>query len=336
MKEPVRKTKHPMLTAVVVATIAGLYFFLLADSDFPAPGPNLVYDIESYEEVDNVETRFKESAPIDPGLNDPRALAVGPEGRIHVAGEDEVAIFDAAGAELARFAVEGTPRCMAVGPDGTIFLGIGDHVEVFNSKGVVQGEWASLGPSTFITSIAANAEDVFVADAGHRVVYRYDHAGTLLGRIGESDPDRDVPGLVAPSPYLDVAFDDEGALWVVNPGLMGLESYRPNGDLITSWYRPSLKLDGFSGCCNPTHIAFRSSGRLVTCEKGLVRVKLYEVTAGEFEELVAGSKLFPKRQAVRDIAVDSQDRILVLDSLQHVIRIFEEREEENEQTREST
>ena len=109
----------------------------------------------------------------------------------------------------------------------------------------------------------------------------------------------------------------------MNPGKLGLERYQSNGDIVTSWYRPSLELDGFSGCCNPTQIAFNSKGRLVTCEKGLVRVKIYEVTAGTFEELVVGSQAFKVPQYVSDMVVDSRDRVLVLDSVQKSVRIFE-------------
>ena len=45
---------------------------------------------------------------------------------------------------------------------------------------------------------------VFAADSGNRVVLRYDRSGKLLGRIGEKNKDRDIPGFVIPSPYLDV------------------------------------------------------------------------------------------------------------------------------------
>jgi hypothetical protein len=54
-----------------------------------------------------------------------------------------------------------------------------------------------------------------------------------------------------------------------------------------------------------------------------VRVKIYEVTAGDFEELVVGSKSFRVAQSVSDMVVDSSDRVLVLDSRQKSVRIFE-------------
>ena len=201
--------------------------------------------------------------------------------------------------------------------------------------GTISARWEKLDARAYITSIAVLDEDVFVADAGNRVVLRYDREGALQGRIGEKNEDVDIPGIEVPSPYLDLAINADGDLWVVNPGRLGLERYRPDGSIVTSWYRPNLRLEGFSGCCNPTHIAFDSAGRLVTAEKGLVRVKKYEVTLGEYEELVAGSKNFPREQSLRDLVVDARDRILLLDPRSDTIRIFEQKDDNHGQTRQS-
>ena len=85
-----------------------------------------------------------------------------------------------------------------------------------------------------------------------------------------------------------------------------------------------------SGCCNPTHVAFTQDGRLITAEKGLVRIKVYDVTDGEYQELVAGSSLFPREQSLRDIAVDARDRVLVIDPRTDAIRIFQLEETSDE------
>ena len=317
MKETVAKTRHPWLAGICIGAIAVAYFYLLAKNRYPEPGPNLVYDTESFEQVDRVETRFHETGRILPGVETPEALAVGPDGRLYVAGKDTVQVLDADGNELNRIAVDGSPTCIGLAADGDILLGIRDRIAILDAADFTQTEWPALEPRTYLTSIAASGDDVYVADAGNRVVLRFGRDGVLKDRIGETD--------------LDLAFDGDGALWVANPGRLGIESYRENGDLITSWYRPSLKLDGFSGCCNPSQIAFRRDGKLITCEKGLVRVKVYDATSGEFQELVAGSALFPREQAVRDLAVDGRDRILVLDPRYNAIRVFEEKEEGNDE-----
>jgi hypothetical protein len=204
---------------------------------------------------------------------------------------------------------------------------------VVDAEGATKSVWDDLGERSYITSIAVDEDEAYVADAGQRVVFRFDRSGQLLGRIGEADAARDILGFVVPSPYFDVAFDDEGSLWVVNPGRLGLENYRSNGDLVTSWYRSSMAVEGFCGCYNPLHIAFRKDGSLVTGEKGLARVKIYGV-GGTFAGLVAGPDSFPdanvvsrdERTPIQDLAVDARDRVLVLDPYDKAVRIFEERE----------
>jgi hypothetical protein len=256
-------------------------------------------------------------------------MAVTP-GKLYVAGNDAVAVYGDDGHETARFSIQGTPTSMAADTDGTVFVGLTNKLCVIDSKGAVQAEWNDFSARSFITAIAVAGPDVYVADAGKRVVYRFDRNGKLQTRIGEKDTARDVPGLEVPSPYLDLAVNADGELWVVNPGELGLEQYRSDGTIVTSWYRPTvLKLDGFPGCCNPTQIAFTSKGDLITCEKGLARVKEFEVTSGEFGGLVAGSALFPQEQSLRDLAVDSKDRILVLDSKRNVVRVFARKEAGN-------
>jgi hypothetical protein len=71
---------------------------------------------------------------------------------------------------------------------------------------------------------------------------------------------------------------------------------------------------------------------LVTGEKGLKRVKIYDIIGEEYLELVVGSRHFTREQSVRDLAVDSKGRILVLDPAENSIRIFEAKEQTDEQT----
>jgi len=327
MKEPVHKTKHPYLVGAAIACVVGFYFHLVSkEQKFPEPGPNLIYDITRFEEVDHVDTRFSETGQITPTVEDARAMAVDAGGRLYVAGKDAIEVFGPDNATVKLIPIEGTPTCLEFLPDGRLLVGLEDHIDVLDTDYNRIATWGNFTERSLITSIAADESDIFLADAASRCVLRLDHDGNVVGRIGETDDARDIPGLEVPSPYFDLAFDNDGELWVVNPGKLGLERYRRNGDIVTSWYRPSLELEGFSGCCNPTHIAFTSTGRLVTCEKGLVRVKIYEVTAGTFEELVVGSRSFVLAQGVRDMVVDASDRILVLDPRKQAVRVFEQTE----------
>jgi hypothetical protein len=82
-----------------------------------------------------------------------------------------------------------------------------------------------------------------------------------------------------------------------------------------------MAVDGFCGCCNPSHFAFLSDGSFVTSEKGIERVKVYS-PRGVFQYIVAPPDAFIEGTRGLDLAVDSKDRIIVLDPEKKLIRIF--------------
>lgn len=332
--EDARKRLIPAwLWAALAVVVVGLVLLLAVTDRRQEPSASYTFDVTSYAKIDPKDVTFEETKRIALNVVDPSALALGPDGKIYVAGENVVAIFDGEGNEAARYAVNGRPDCLAVTPDGKILLGMRSHIEVLDAQGASVAIWQDLGERACLTAIAADEQDVFAADAGNRVVLRFDLAGNLRNRIGERDADRKSPGLIVPSPYLDVALDPQGALWVVNPGRHGLENYRPNGELVSSWYRAGMDVPGFCGCCNPIHIAFRNDGSVVTAEKGLNRIKVYApdttllgVVATPENLLASGttSLSFDEDPPVADLAVDRQNRILVLHKPQKAIRIFEQ------------
>jgi hypothetical protein len=215
-----------------------------------------------------------------------------------------------------------------------VYVGLKDHVEIFDAKGRRKEPWNIPAAKTWFTGLAVAGNDVFAADAGNRVILRYDKSGKIIGRIGEKNPARNIPGLIAPSPFLDVEIAKDGLLRATNPGRHAVEAYTFTGDLEFSWGKPTMAIDGFCGCCNPVNLALLPDGRYVTCEKGLPRVKIYR-EKGEFECVVAGPESFPESlrtgaglsksdgsMAGLDAAVDSRGRIFVLDQLAGEIRVM--------------
>ena len=267
-----------------------------------------------------------------------------------MAGDNAVRVFDDGGNLLKEIELPDAPKCLVIetvgSEDGTseslkIYVAMKDHVEIYNSQGKSLARWQSPGDNAVLTSIAVSKNNVFVADAGNRIVLRYDTTGTIINRIGEKDENRNISGFVIPSPYFDLAVGRDGLLRVVNPGVHRIEAYTFEGDLEFSWGEFSSGIKGFCGCCNPVNFAILSGhdpagadDSFVTCEKGLTRVKIYDpdgafvgVVAGP-EQLVEGGKVESCETPAEcqiggfDVAVDASGRVLVLDTIKNIVRIF--------------
>ncbi|MBM4040712.1 MAG: hypothetical protein FJ290_19585 [Planctomycetes bacterium] len=286
-------------------------------------GKDFTYDLTEHRKVAPELIGYEEAAAIEPGLKEPRGIAVDAEDRLYVAGDELVVVFNKEGKREGEVKVGAAPRCLAVAADGTLYVAMRDHVAAFDAKGERKAAWASLGEKALITSIAVGGEKgVFVADAGNRVVVHYDLAGKQAGLIGKKDAARNIPALHIPSPHFDLAMGRDGLLWVVNPGRQNLQAFTPDrGDLEASWGKPSPAIAGFSGCCNPTDIAVLPDGRFVTAEKGIPRVKVYSAD-GKFECVVAAPDRFDKDVVGLDLAADSKGRVLVLDPQARKVRVF--------------
>ncbi|MGA2864383.1 MAG: hypothetical protein ABSF95_07830 [Verrucomicrobiota bacterium] len=292
------------------------------------------YDLERVSKTDPRLIRYEQVARFASPSPAPRRLAVGPEDRLYIAASNGVSVLDRAGAQLDEIALPAPARCVAVATDGTVYAGLREHVEVFDRKGQRLAAWGSPGKKAWLTGLAVAGQDVFVADAGNRVVLHYDKSGQLAGRIGEKNKDRHIPGLIVPSPYLDVAVARDGLLRVNNPGRHCVEVYTVKGDLEFAWGKPGAGIEGFCGCCNPVAVALLADGRYVTCEKGLPRVKIYSAS-GAFESVVVGPESLPENARAGalkdtsdgllgglDAAVDSQGRIYVLDLVAADVRVM--------------
>jgi hypothetical protein len=267
-----------------------------------------------YREVGHIDTGFKLACSI---------AAAGDE--IYVAGDRAVKMFQPSGVlKGERPIAEGPPQCIGLSTSKELLIGLKNKVLL------PDGHVIELDARANVTSLAANDEQVFVADSGNRVVWRYDRSGKLLGAIGKADADKGTSGFVIPSPHFDLAIAPDGLLRIANPGCRRVEAYTLDGDAEFHWGRASMAVDGFSGCCNPAAIAMLPDGRIVTAEKGeLAMVKIFKPDgqdSGLFDCVVAGPEEFKELRAhlnvAMDIAVDGQGRILVLDPTSCRVRIF--------------
>ncbi len=335
MNRHTAKVDSGILLGIVVALagLAGLAAVLFWDTTGRGGsglGPDFDYDVESLTRVDPGMIGYREAAVFDTGLETCRGLAVGPDDRIYVAGNDYIRVFGADGGSLGSMAAA-QPRCLAVDADGTLYVGLPHRVAVFRD-GRLADQWEDLGSDSLLTSVAVTSDSVFVADAGRRLVLRYDKAGKLVAEIGRKDAASDEPGFIVPSAYFDVAVAPDGRLRIVNPGKLRIEAWSFDGEQLFWWGEPGFHVRAFSGCCNPTHIAILPNGNVITAEKGTLRIKEYD-TDGMLLSVVAGpDQLVPPGTAAAelatgfDVAVDGRGRVLVLDVLQNRVRIFVRKE----------
>ena len=303
----------------LLATLSAGAYFLLRP---PVDSPNLfAYDIESYRRTAPELLLYRENPKIVPGFHNLSAIAIDNDDRIYVAGDRALLVLSKDGKRLASRTLEKSVQCLAVANDGMIYAGQKSAVAVYDRQLALTAEWSFLGVRAFLTSIVVAADDVFVADAGNRMVWRFAKSGKLLGQIGKKDSNTGSQGFVIYKPHLDIALAENETLWAVNPGRHRLEKYSYQGKLLTWWGYAGNDLAGFCGCCNPAHIARRRDGALITSEKSLVRVKLYS-PVGKFLGVVAGAEQFRPGNFGLDLAIDSTGRVVVMDPAQAVLRIF--------------
>ena len=323
-----QKKKRLLTIAVIAISVAGILYFgskAIRDNSARSQGNPFEYDIEDFKKSGAALVHYTEVGRIDIELKSVFGVFVGPDDRIYVSGDDSLLIFSGDGILHSTISMVGPAYCLFVDKNHDLYLGMDDHVEVYDRRGAKKSSWGSLGEEAIITSIAVSENNVFVADAGNHIVWKFDKSGNRLKRIGEKDEARDIPGFIIPSPFFDVALDPDGFLWVANTGRHSLENYTQDGDFRTSWGEFSWEIEGFCGCCNPSHFTILEDGSFVTSEKGLARVKVYN-RIGDLVSVVAPPDQFIEGTVGLDLAVDSSQRIYVLDPRQKLVRIFEKKQ----------
>ncbi len=312
------------IALAAVALAAVFTIGLLVGREIARPAPSSadtepLYDLEPYTEVDPDLLVWRVLVEVPIALSKPTGIASLPDGAIAVCGDRSLLVIDRTGTVLQRWDLDGEPTCVAAGTDGTLYVGFPDHVEVVHRGTAGTTVWPGLGPQAIVTSIAVVGSDVLVADAGNRMIMRFTAGGRLAGTIGDD--------YAVPSPYFDVAGGPDGTLWVTDPGHRTLRHCTIEGKLLGSWGTSSLDIEGFGGCCNPVHIAVCPCGSIITAEKGLPRVKVYEPD-GTLASVVAGPSDFASGETGLDLAARDANggEVLVLVPSKRVVRVFVKKE----------
>jgi hypothetical protein len=290
-------------------------------------------DILSMTKVDPEMILYREiRKPVSTIFSESRFLTVDDSGALYLAGDQSVRVMDSWGRIMETIRLKVSPFCLAP-TDKQLYIGTRDRIIITDKKGEVLTAWPSLGDNSWITNIVVTDEHVYIADAGQRIVWCYDLKGTFIRRIGDKNPEKDIPGFVVPGPYFDLAMAPDGLLRIANPGRHQIEAYTIKGDREFAWGRFGNRLEDFTACCDPVSFAILADGSIITCEKGVARVKVYD-TFGRLQGFVADPKLLVnvspsigmRRERVQrygfDVAADRSEHVYILDRARNVLRIF--------------
>ncbi len=317
MPETMRTSRRQFLAksavgaAVVGATGVGGYY--LSENLTAEPAP------QNQSPFDSISTGAKQA----------RRIAIGPHDDIYVAADRAILIFDKEGKKKSEIKLPRPARCLAVDDAGNLYVGMIQNVVVYNNDGLQQSEWKSLGDDAVLSGISLSGDKVFVADAGNKTIHQFNRDGKLLGAINHP-----VDHFQVPSEFFSIEAGRDGLLHVVHPGRHRIETYSSTGELLKTWGERSRTLAGFGGCCNPVSIAVLSNGSYITAERGQPRIKQYDAS-GKFQKLLLGPEEFTAnakastndntagcRNGGFDLAIDSTNRILILDRVTAKIRII--------------
>ncbi|MDG2150468.1 MAG: NHL repeat-containing protein [Planctomycetota bacterium] len=226
------------------------------------------------------------------GLPSPRAAAFDSEGRLFLAGENRVDVFDQ---ELQRTASWGKrgdgsgqlrrPGGLAVAANGAVYVSdSGNHrIQIFQPDGRWGGRFASRGSGEGQllepAGLAVSDERLFVADSGNNRIQVFDRLGQPVTRWS-------ADGLMRPS---GIARDEEGRLFVADTGNQRIVVLNPDGAVLVALGERGPFPGLFS---EPQGVAV-SRGRLYVADTDNHRIQVFDIQSvlrGETEPLYEWGK----------------------------------------------
>ncbi|MGA2263529.1 MAG: hypothetical protein ABSH28_19100 [Acidobacteriota bacterium] len=247
-------------------------------------------------------------------------IAIGAGDRIYALGDDEVTIFEPGGNPVRNWKVIEKAECLAVGTDGRVYVGASGRVEIYDAEGTRAGGFVAgeNNRPAAITAIKVFGKEILVADAAARFIRRYDGNGRQLGTIGTKSK---AGKFILPNKSLDFDMDSKGVVRATDTGRHQVTAWAMDGSPLGSFGKFGMNNpEDFVGCCNPVNLALTPDGKVVTGEKMVARVKVYE--PGGKLLAVIGPEHFDPNCIHIHLAVDSKGRILAADPVRREIRIF--------------
>lgn len=316
--------KNKGIFIFIVVLVAVIVVVLIFDSrsgkiEDSAENP-YEYNYDAFKEVDEALLRYKEVSQIKLSFAKPSGLAVH-QNRLFLTGDQRLQVIDTKGIEFLNIDLLSPPKAIAANEE-YIAIAFEKNFEIRTADGIFVLTTDTISKNSVLTSISMNQNMIYVADAGQRKVMVFDMQGILLREIEGVSGAESLHGFIVPSANFDLAINKAGELWVVNPGMHAIQHYGDKGELINFWKNSSMKIDGFSGCCNPANFTFLPNGHFITSEKGLVRIKEYD-EKGTFIAVVAAPNKFEEEGKSPDVCCNETGNVYALDKDKKLVRIFE-------------
>jgi sugar lactone lactonase YvrE len=290
-----------------------------------APGPGGQADTPA-QPVRRFERTYSQSAALGGAASPERffrsltGIAVGPDDDIYLLGDDEIRVFDARGSRARSWQAPAHAGCLAAGPDGRVYVGSPDRVDIYDAGGAhLTGFTAGeKDKPADVTAIAVVETDILVADASARIIRRYGPDGKLRGLIGNQNK---TGGFILPNRSLDVGVDARGVVYATDTGRHQVTAWARDGSPLGKFGKFGMSApEDFVGCCNPVNLAVTPDGKVVTGEKMVARVKVYDPDGTLLA--VIGPEHFDPSTTHIHLAVDSRGRILAADPMRREVKIF--------------
>lgn len=247
-------------------------------------------------------------------------LAVDAGGRLFALGDGEVRVFGPDLRPAGRWPVASGTQCLTVTPGGRVYVAGAGRVEIHDAAGGRVGGFdaGEAGSSASLTAIRIAGSDVLVADASARIIRRFDADGREIGRIGDQQKTK---AFILPNGSLDLDVDAAGVIRATDTGRHQVTAWAIDGTPAGAFGKFGMTDPGdFVGCCNPVNLATTPDGKVVTAEKMVARVKVYEPD-GRLLALI-GPEHFDPMCTLIHLAVDAQGRIWTGDPVRRTITVF--------------
>jgi hypothetical protein len=238
-----------------------------------------------------------------------------------------LSFFDETGTLLRTIPLPEEPQAVVCGTAETflkdkIVVAHPKHIAIYSAKGQHEDSWELPDEKSNVRCMVITRDYLYAADTGKLCIHRFDVKEKLDLTFGDGFVVFAAPITMTFSPKDDL-------LYIANPGNHRVEVFTQDGKYKPElcWGEGSAAIDGFAGCCNPIGLAALDDGRILTVEKSVSRIKIYE--DGKLDCVVADHTTLEslrrpaKRGGYYFSAVPLSDgRIAVFDFDGKVLRIF--------------